>query len=492
MKTSILEYINDSNVSILDKIKRLKTGRKRPLPNIEKYRSQWDVSKHRTMTDLGYLPYRWVSEPTGRKDAKGKEIMRSRYIDVNRLAFPFQKKIVKSKISFALGNPIKLLCETDDANELKVLNALKRIDHDCKLKSFRRKQLRECSRSTEVAEIWYTKPYDKSNTGTKHSTYGFDTTLKVKVTDLSPWEGNVLYPYFDETNDMVVFSREFQLQNDIEQSDQYFELYTDEKHIIWMLEYGTASWIVYKEEENKLKKIPANYMPQEAVEWGDIQWAIERLELLLSKHAEKNDYHASPKVFVEGKIESFVQKGDAGGIIQGASGSKAYYLSWDHATESVKLEIETLLRFIYGFTQTPDISFDSVKGLQAVSGVALELLFMDAHLKVQELREMLDDYLQRQINIQKAFIAFMAPDLKKATENIRVEPEVTPYMVNDKGELIKQLSEAVAAGIKSKRQAIKELGDVDDIDAEMEQIEKEESSKTNIFQPKADLVSGDN
>lgn len=50
----------------------------------------------------------------------------------------------------------------------------------------------------------------------------------------------------------------------------------------------------------------------------------------------------------------------------------------------MKLEIDTLLRMIYTITQTPDISFDTVKGIGAVSGVALKLLFMDAHLKVQD------------------------------------------------------------------------------------------------------------
>ena len=75
------------------------------------------------------------------------------------------------------------------------------------------------------------------------------------------------------------------------------------------------------------------------------------------------------------------------------------YVSWQNAPESVKLEIETPLKMIYTITQTPDISFDAVKGLGAISGIALKLLFMDAHLKVQDKREIFDDYLQRRVNI---------------------------------------------------------------------------------------------
>lgn len=486
MNTSILSIITDKTVSIPDKINRLKKGRNKPLPDIYKYKREWEVSEHRTITDFNYLPYRWVSETTGRKDAKGRDILRSRYVDVNRLAFPFQKKIVNTKVAFALGNPVNLLCETRDEQELLVLNALKRIAHDCKLKSFRRRQLRDCSRSTEVAEIWYAVPYNRAAPSEKHSSYGFDTTLKVKVTSLSPWYGNVLYPYFDATGDLIAFSREFRLKNDNDGEDVYFETYTDTKHIVWYQQDGRGEWVERINEDNLLGKIPVNYLPQEAVEWADVQYAIERLELLLSRFAETNDYHAAPKIFVEGEIKSFAQKGESGAVIQGSPGAKAYYLSWQHAPEAVKLEIETLLRFIYGFTQTPDVSFDSVKGLSAISGIALELLFMDAHLKVQELLESLDDYLQRQINIQKAFIAVMNPKLAKAVQTIQVEPEVVPYMINDKTTMINNLVTATAGkAIISRKQAVKMAGFVDDIEAELAELDKEEQEDiiANAFEP---------
>ena len=80
------------------------------------------------------------------------------------------------------------------------------------------------------------------------------------------------------------------------------------------------------------------------------------------------------------------------------------YVSWQQAPEAVKLEIETLLKLIYTITQTPDISFDAVKGLGAISGVALKLLFMDAHLKVQDKCEIFDDYLQRRVNVLLEYV----------------------------------------------------------------------------------------
>lgn len=93
------------------------------------------------------------------------------------------------------------------------------------------------------------------------------------------------------------------------------------------------------------------------------------------------------------------------------------------------MEIDTLLKLIYTITQTPDISFDAVKGLGAMSGVALKLLFMDAHLKVQDKCEIFDDYLQRRVNVILEYIAQMNTSLADACESIMIEPEIIPYMI---------------------------------------------------------------
>ena len=150
---------------------------------------------------------------------------------------------------------------------------------------------------------------------------------------------------------------------------------------------------------NPLGKIPVIYTTQGQSEWHDVQGLIERLETLLSNFADTDDYHASPKIFVTGTVRGFAKKGEAGAIIEADQGATAQYLSWAQAPESVRLEIDTILSFIYTLTQTPNISFDNVKGLGAVSGVALEFLFTDAHLKVQDKMEYLDDYLTLRNNI---------------------------------------------------------------------------------------------
>ena len=104
----------------------------------------------------------------------------------------------------------------------------------------------------------------------------------------------------------------------------------------------------------------------------------------------------------------------------------AHYMTWDQAPNSVKLEIETLLRLIYTITQTPDISWESVKGLN-VSGVALRLMFMDAHLKVEDKMEVFGEYLQRRYSVVQAFLKQMNAGNEQfgaACDSLTVEPIV--------------------------------------------------------------------
>jgi len=83
-----------------------------------------------------------------------------------------------------------------------------------------------------------------------------------------------------------------------------------------------------------------------------------------------------------------------------------------------------------------------MKSIGAISGVALELFFMDAHLKVMDKRRIFDPYLQRRLNIQKEFVIAMKNDLKDAARNMDIDCIIKPYMINDLASKIKMIMEA--------------------------------------------------
>lgn len=473
----LLAISDTSNKSISDIIAKLKS---RPdALDLKTFREQYSPNGHDTMSKVK-RPDKAIKKPqlSPTKDDPNRMVDIDAVEKVNRLALPMQKIIVKRAVSFLFGNPVKINSEAKKEQEKQVLNALNRILKDCKINSFNRRIAKDLFRSTEIAECWY--PVEKPD---NHSTYGFDTKFKIRVMAFSPWDGNELYPLFDDTGDMIAFSRAYTRIEEGSKETKFFETYTDDEKIIWVSR--NSQWEQLERIANAIKKIPVIYGKQDEVEWADVQTCIERLEYLLSNFADTNDYHASPKIFVEGKLEGFSKKGESGAILQGTAGTKAYYLSWDHATDAVKLEIETLLRFIYTFTQTPDISFDSVKGLREISGEALKMLFLDAHLKVQEKREVFDEYLERRTNVIKAYLGYVNTSLKTFAYNMDIESEVQPFIINDVAATIKQLTEATAGkAILSQRTAVAQSGLVDNVDQEMQylQDERDQAAERDVFE----------
>lgn len=342
-------------------------------------------------------------------------------VKVGRVALALQRLIIKRAVSFCFGNePLYNATPVND-KETMITEALKRILHDVKSKSLNRKIGRSIFGYKECAEYWY--PIEKPNTK-----YGFPSKYKMRCVLFSPEFGDTLYPYFDETGDMVAFSRSFSRTSNNVAVD-YFETFTDQAHWLWVNGQNGYEVVPGFPKTVGIGKIPVIYGHQPMFETEDVDKLIDRLETLLSNFADTNDYHASPKIFTTGQINGWAQKGESGAVIEGEEGATMQYVSWLQAPEAVKLEIETLLKMIYTITQTPDISFESVKGLGAVSGVALKLLFMDAHLKVQDKCEIFDDYLQRRVNVLLAYIGKMNDSLSKDCETVIIEPEIVPYMI---------------------------------------------------------------
>lgn len=470
-------------------IAELKTGRNTAEPEVDKFEAQLNPDEHdincpvkrpdkKVKVDIPESSGTVIQVTSG-----GETEENTRTEKVARIALAIQKLIVKRAVAFTFGNPVSLNAEPEEGTkEEDVLKAVKRVLFDTKSRTLNRKIARNIFSCTEAAERWY--PVEKQN-----DNYGFDSKYKLRVAIFSPLLGDKLYPYFDETGDMVAFSREFTRKDKAGVKFTYFETYTEDLHQMWITTNNQWEIVEGYPKVNTIGKIPVIYGRQPAVEWEDVQGLIDRLEKLLSNFADTNDYHASPKIFTTGTILGFAKKGEAGAIIEGEEGATAEYLAWQNAPESVKLEIETLLRMIYTITQTPDISFEAVKGLGAISGIALKLLFLDAHLKVQDKMEIFDDYLQRRLSIVQAYLSEMNKkdsEFKAACQSLTIEPEIVPFMIEDEKAKVDLLVAANGGKpVASQKTTVQLLGWVNDNETEYEQIQEEAalSSYSNVFEP---------
>lgn len=488
--TTIFDQLATAETTqIEENIKQLKKFRGSDVPNVDDLKKQLDPSGHAVMDETKRPDKKVQAGEFDDADAGTKSVtkggkttqVRLKREKVSRIALAYQPLIVNRAVAFCFGNPVNYNTNTEDKQEIAVHQAVERILYDNKEKYFNREIARELFSFTEVAEVWFPVPTDKP-----HQAYGFPTSFKLKCIALKPSENIELYPYFDRTGNMEAFSRSYKIKEEDKEVD-YFETYTPEFIYKWK---KTEQWEPVTEDvngetvtypiENIIGKIPVVYARQPKPEWYPVQNIIESDEELRSNFSDTNKYHSSPTIVAKGKITGFAKKGEAGKIIETDANSDVKYLEWSNAAQSVEAEHRMNREDIFSITQTPDTSFESVKGIGNLSGVSQKMLFFDAHLKVMDKEEILGEYLQRRVNVIKAFVGKFSTSLEGAADSVMITPEITPYMIGDDSETIANVVTAVNGGVMSRKTGVKALDWVTDSEAELKQIQEEEMQSAAV------------
>ncbi len=324
-----------------------------PKKDVAKYVKEYDNDRTLRETQVGK-----------RKD----KILPKEVVKVAKIPIPFQKKIVRTGSAFLFGSRISISSETTKIQD--ILNAWTLLDMDSLLLKFTEAVKSE----TEAAIVFFS------------ATKNGETKIKSR---LLKNENGELLPYFDEFGDLISFGWKFKGKKEGKEIEM-MHLWTDEKH--YVLEKSNG-WIeTDATKPNLFGKIPVVYYSQKYPEWWLVKELIDRFEMNLSKFSDVNDYFASPMYAVRGSIDKLPTKDETGKmvilpIVETDSGkiieADLDVISWDRAPEALKLEFDIVKGLIYGHSDTPDLSFDEVKGLGNVSGVALELMFLAPMLKAK-------------------------------------------------------------------------------------------------------------
>jgi SPP1 family phage portal protein len=423
----------------------------KPAPTYKEAYKEYDPKLHK------------VNRKAWRKD---KEIVvnnETKIVPVNRISIPLQKLIVSRAASFLVGMPIEFKHSAKEGAETDLVNMITKTWEDNKL-DFKSKRLAKYMMSeTECAEIWYSEEVDpaywKETTNAK-------SKFKMRIRVVAPSLGDTLYPIWDSTGNLIMFCRGYSVTMG-KKKVEHLDYYTEE-HIATLLK-EKGEWVLSERglEENPLKKIPVIYYSQNRPEWADVQEAIERLETLISNFGDTNDYFGSPMVVVKGTVTGFAEKGEQGKLLQVTGDGKVEYLTWDNAPEAIKLEIETLFDIIYTGTQTPNITFKEMQGLGQLSGIALKLLFLDAHLKAKDKQEdVFGECIQRRINLLRAAMVEINDKLSSVA-NLSISPIFELFMPNNEKDTIDNVIALVEAGLMSVKTALKRLPWIDDVEVEL-------------------------
>ena len=431
---------------------------------------QYNVDTH-DVFDKAIRPMRKIKRDSGAKDSAGNVVWTDVWIDVVRVGIPWQQIITERRVGFTLSHPVKtsVIWDTESDKEKQLVKLVERIQNDNKMDYKNKEILRRKLSELEVAVIWY-----YIETGDPKQKF----TLNSKI--VSPELGDTLYPLFDVNGSMISFRRDYKIaegKKDIEHSD----IYTDEFEYKYIKR--DAGWVIDLDVPsnpipNPAQKILIEYYNQKKPVWHIVQSMIDRHETLTSNHGGMNDKFGAPIFVVDGEIKGEIIDNATGSLLQMENGGTADYAQLASEPESIKLEQTNLEKFIYTMSQTPNISFDQMMTIGAMSGFAAEMLLTDPHMAVRAEEETFGLGLQRRLNILKTAIgALIDTTLSKEAITVQLKPVITPYLPMNTTEVVDNLSVAVTGGILSKETAIENNPLIKDSKVEMERMRNDATTE---------------
>lgn len=441
------------------------------------YYREYHGERRRRKTSVGWRePKRLEVYSDTLVDKNGEPVrLPDKIVDVARIVTNFPKKAVRTSVAFLFGGRMTITGtdQNDGFQEFKRVWE-RRLKMQSVLKSFARKVLSE----SKAALVFY--PYTSK---------GLDgnliTELKVKTLSVPRNENTFseFYPHFDDNDDMDAFIHRYQVNSNgmIRNS---CTIWMADKIITAIDEMG--GWVI-KEVPNLFGKIPVVYADVFQPEWDEVAFLMDAREMRISRMVDTNDYYGDPmlKTFdvadlptkdTVGKELSFTSKVHP--ETQQLYHGDAEYLTWNGSQPSVDKELEETKCELFSGTSTPDLSFDNLKGIGNLSGVARKFMLMDATIKASENMETFGPVVQRCVSVVLAGICNIT-NIKYRSQlvNNLIDVEFGSILPEDLAESLQTLS--IANGgkpINAQRTVTAHSPLTEDLDEEMKLMEEEEDT----------------
>jgi hypothetical protein len=388
---------------------------------------------------------------------------------VTRITFDLQRLSVKRMSELVFGIPVKRVYKAETEGQKEVAKILEAIFQRNRIDSVNIERGNMLFAGCEVATLWYAIE-------DKNKLYGFDSPLKLRCKNYSPMQGDELYPLKDDYDDLIALSFGYSVKKK-EQTTEYFDTYTDNRHLKWAKSSG-SEWELIEDEKISIMKIPAVYCTRPTSVWEDTSNIVYEMEWALSRNGNYLRRNSKP-IFVVCADEEVTfdgeKKDDFKSVFQYPSGTRAEYVTWQQAIENLKFFITELRQAFFTQLQLPDWSYENMKSTP-MSGEARKQMFIDAQLKVKDESGRLLEMLDREVNIVKAFLKTMLPATEhKDIDSLQVETLITPFTINDDKEIISNLMQATGGkAIMSQREGIENLGWSSDPEKTLREIKDEE------------------
>ena len=381
-------------------------------------------------------------------------------VEAEKITINFQKKIVQTAASFLFGeHPDITIAGEENEKAKKVLDAFKASRVNNKLYDF----AEEVMSSTIAAFI-----FEKKDDEVKARLYNYDN--------------GSFTPKYDPYGDLEAVFWEWEMEG----YDNIW-IFTDTEIHKYQGKDGDLEYLKEESESHDFGVIPVVLMEQKEPEWFDVKELIDRIEMIMSKLAGSNNYFAFPILKLkgaaftnkDGKQETLIDVSEDGKSLMLGYAVKegqiveadADFLRRDTGVDSIKLEMEYLKEMIYTISNTPNLSFDNVKGIGPISGRALKLMLQDAINKAKAKQNKYQITIERILNVISAG--------QGNTEKFDFDISFNLSLPDDLKEEIQTLMDATGGqAIMSQETGIKLNPYTNDTDAELDKIKNEEAQRS--------------
>lgn len=390
---------------------------------------------------------------------------------VSRITLDYQRLAVRRMTELVCGIPVRRVYKPENDRQKEVAGFIEKIYERNRIDSVNVERCNMLYAGCEVMTLWYA--VEQPNT-----LYGTRSPLKFRCRDFSPMLGDELYPLFDEYGDLAALSVGY-ARRKAGRTVSYFDAYTAGRHVKWSDE-GTGGWTVAEDEANALGKIPAVYVHRPTPIWEDTSRIVAEMEWALSRNGNYLRKNSKPLfvVFADEQIRYGDEKDgnrEFRSVMQYPQGSSAQYVTWPQAVENLKYYVTELRQSFFTQLQLPDWSYESMKA-SPMSGESRKQLFIDAQLKVKDESGRLLEFLDREVNVVKAFLKAALPAAYHSdVDALPVTNEITAYTVTDEKDTITNLTTANGGKpLLSHRESIELYGHSTDVDKTLREMAEED------------------
>jgi SPP1 family phage portal protein len=335
---------------------------------------------------------------------------------------------------------------------------------------------------TQVAVQFYIADSEKTSLLNKVLAFlGMKTQAKeIKAKVLDNTKG-IMTPYFDASGDMIAFMWEYKSTED--GKDLSNVQIWDQKNYYYLNNKDGGFILQSNPIPHGFDRIPVVYDYQNEPQWYTVRSAVDRHEVALSKLGDANDYSGHPILLTYGEVKTMPLKEESGKhfnipISIDDEGKEirgdVKFLEATTAPESNKLELDKLEDAIAYGSGVPNLSLDKLKSLGNVAEKTVKLMFLATNVKASLKQLETQTFIERCLNIIISGITQTTnTGFSKEGSALYFDIQFNSILPSDIKETVDTLTSAVQSKIISRKTSVGILDLVEDVDAELKLIEKE-------------------